>query len=87
MHQPQMLFTRTFRNIHEQPSSEGHPQARFLRILTPQDTPHDFSHAHQMDFKTHHDRENRLLFYIPTRPRKHADSVGMHFNCRKIAFL
>ena len=41
---PQLLFPRTFRTIHEQLSAERHPTTIFLRILTPQDTPHDCRH-------------------------------------------
>ena len=48
-----------------------------------QDTPHDCSHAHQIPFKTHHDRENRPRCYIATHPRKLLDSVNMHCNYRK----
>ena len=54
---PQLLFPRTFRTIREQPITEGHPPTMFLRILPPQDTPHDFSHAHKMAFKTNSDSD------------------------------
>ena len=80
---PRLIFTRTFRSIREQPSTEGHPTNMFLRILPPQDTPHDFIHAHQMAFKTHPDGENIPWCFIPVRPHKRTDSVDMHRNFRK----
>ena len=60
MRDPQLIFPRTFRTIREKPSSEGHCTSMFLRIIPPKDTPHDCSHAHQTDFKTHPDREKYL---------------------------
>ena len=53
MRNPQLIFTRTFMTIRDQPSTEGHPPTMFLWILHPQDNPHDCSHAHQMAVKTH----------------------------------
>ena len=55
----QLLFPRNFRTIREQPSDEEHPTDMFLRILTPQDTPHDISHSHKIAFKKNLDMENR----------------------------
>ena len=57
MRNPQLIFPRTFRIICEQPIAEGNPPTMFLIILLPQDTPHDYSHAHQMALKLHPDRE------------------------------
>ena len=55
-----MLLTGTFKTIRKQPVNEGHPIDVFLRNLPPQDTPQDFSHEHQMAFKTHPDRKKNL---------------------------
>ena len=78
-----LLFPRTFSTIREQLSTLWHPQIMFIRILPPHDTPHYCSHAHQMAFKTHPDRENRPRYCIPMCPLKHTDSGNMHYNCGK----
>ena len=57
---PRLIFPRTFRTICKKPSTGRHPTTLFLRILPPQYTPHYFSHAHQIDFKTHPDRKTYL---------------------------
>ena len=80
---PRLLLTRPFRTIHEKLGTKGHPAAVFLRLLPPQNTPHDCSHAHQMELKTHPSRENRPQCCILTRLRKCANCVHMHCSCRK----
>ena len=43
-------FYRHIRNIRKKPSTEIHLPAVFIRLLYPQNTPHDCSHAPQMAF-------------------------------------
>ena len=80
---PRLIFPRNFRTNCEQPITKGHPLTMFLRILPPQDTPHDCSHLHKMAFKTHPDRENIPWYCIPARTCKCTDSSDMHHNSGK----
>ena len=59
MRHPQLLLPGIHRTICKNPGTEVHPPAMFIYIMTPQDSPHDWIHALQLDIKAHPDRENR----------------------------
>ena len=60
MPNPRLNFPRTFRTIREQPNTKGNPTTTFIRIMYPQDTPHNCIHAHQMAFQNYPYREKNL---------------------------
>ena len=52
----------------------------FIRLLHPQDPPHYFSSASQMEFNTHIERKK---FRIPENPRKLSHPINMNTDCGK----
>ena len=82
-----MLLPGPFRPIREQPGTEGHRPAVFLRLLPSQNTPHNCRHAHQMVFKTHSEWKNRHQCCIPTRLQNKQITSTRIAILGKLAFL
>ena len=83
MRNPWLILPSPTRNFYKQPITDRNPPVVFLRILTPQDTPHYFSHATKTAFKTH--PIEKYWFCIPAHPRKRLDYITMHWNSGEIS--
>ena len=67
---PQLLLTDPLKPVREQPGTERHPPAMFLRLLPPQDTTHNCIHAPN-SLQTNPDRK---IDFDAAYQRVHANS-------------